>query len=123
MNIIEVTMQKQSQADACMPKKAISGPEMGQDILILNPDQFCNPHADLFLVYLVFNISYFKYRHPYFLSLLGALEGMEGFLPATTLPFSNLSNSPLHRVQGRLLAGWLQERPLLLLLVNHKQYI
>ena len=91
--------------------------------LILDPDQFCNPHADLFMVYLVFNISYFKYRHPYFLSLLGALEGMEGFLPATTLPFSNLSNSPLHRVQGRLVAGWLQEKPLLLLLVNHKQYI
>ena len=68
------------------------------------------------MVYLVFNISYF-------LSLLGALEGMEGFLSATTLPFSNLSNSPLHRVQGRLVAGWLQERPLLLLLVNHKQYI
>ena len=90
-------------------------------ILIL--DQFCNPHADLFMVYLVFNISYFKYRHPYFLSLLGALEGMEGFLPATTLPFSNLSNSPLLRVQGRLVAGWLQDRPLLLLLVNHKQYI
>ena len=75
------------------------------------------------MVYLVFNISYFKYRHPYFLSLLGALEDMEGFLLAATLPFSNLSNSPLHRVQGRLVAGWLQERPLLLLLVNHKQYI
>jgi len=50
------------------------------------------------------------------IELSGALEGMEGFLPATTLPFSNLSNSPLHRVQGRLVAGWLQERPLLLLL-------
>jgi len=47
---------------------------------------------------------------------LGALEGMDGFLSATTLPFSNLSNSPLHRVQGRLVAGWLQGRPLLLLL-------
>merc|ERR1712181_22954 len=47
--------------------------------------------------------------------LSGLLEGLEGFSTVASLPYSTLLG-PLQSVDGRLLAGWLDEKPLLLLL-------
>ena len=45
------------------------------------------------------------------------MEGLEGLQTVASLPYSTLVG-PLQRVEGRLLAGWLHQRPLLLLLVD-----
>jgi len=47
--------------------------------------------------------------------LSGLVEGLEGLQTVASLPYSTLVG-PLQRVEGRLLAGWLHQRPLLLLL-------
>jgi len=49
--------------------------------------------------------------------LSGLVEGLEGLQTVASLPYSTLVG-PLQRVEGRLLAGWLHQRPLLLLLVD-----
>ena len=45
------------------------------------------------------------------------MEGLEGFSTVASLPYSTLLG-PLQSVDGRLLAGWLDQQPLLLLLVK-----
>ena len=63
----------------------------------------------------------FRYQktlnHPLPHSVQELLEGLEGLLTVASLPYSTLMG-PLQSVEGRLVAGWLDEQPLLLLLVN-----
>merc|ERR1719430_1127625 len=47
--------------------------------------------------------------------LSGLVEGLEGLQTVASLPYSTLIG-PLQRVEGRLIAGWLHQHPLLLLL-------
>merc|ERR1712212_144271 len=47
--------------------------------------------------------------------LSGLLEGLEGLTIAASLPYSTLLG-PLQSVEGRLVAGWVDQQPILLLL-------
>ena len=60
-------------------------------------------------------------RHPLH-SVQGTVECLEGLLPVVSLPYSTLLG-PLQRVEGRLVAGWLHDRPLLLFLVNFQKHV